>query len=208
MRLLFITLLIIPCFSLAQESLEKEIDSINTEEQAKSYIKEHKAAKGKFYVFNKQKHKTRLASDLFKLSKGGTKVVKTEFKKTYYKIIDKEKVTHYRASYIFFDGSKLSKEEIDAKRRKIISQYQQGYKFSRLAEINSMDINAKRGGDLGWFPEGEMHPEFEEALLEHDNGDIFALDIEEKKWHYIILKTHDAKDIEEIKVLKLSETNN
>ncbi|NRB59035.1 MAG: peptidylprolyl isomerase [Winogradskyella sp.] len=208
MRLLFITLLIIPCFSLAQESLEKEIDSINTEEQAKSYIKEHKAAKGKFYVFNKQKHKTRLASDLFKLSKGGTKVVKTEFKKTYYKIIDKEKVTHYRASYIFFDGSKLSKEEIDAKRRKIISQYQQGYKFSRLAEINSMDINAKRGGDLGWFPEGEMHPEFEEALLEHDNGDIFTLDIEEKKWHYVILKTHDAKDIEEIKVLKLSETNN
>ena len=99
-------------------------------------------------------------------------------------------------------------EEINEKRDKIISQYQQGYKFDKLAQLHSMDLNAKRGGDLGWFPERQMHQMFEDAVKEHETDEIFTLDIEDKNWYYIVLKTHDSKTIEAIPVLQYSEALN
>ncbi|WP_412561023.1 peptidylprolyl isomerase [Winogradskyella sp. MIT101101] len=206
MKQLLALLFFIPVLSFSQDSLEQELDSISTKEEAKTFAKTHKKAnKSKLYTFNKEKHKTRLADDLFKLSKGAKKVVKSEDKTTYYKIIDKENVLHYRASYIYFDGNKMSLEDINKKRAKIMAQYKQGYRFDALAKLHSMDISANRGGDLGWFPEGKMHPEFEEAIKNHNTNDIFTLDIEEGKWYYIVLKTYDAKPIEEITVLKYTE---
>ncbi|MCB0400290.1 MAG: peptidylprolyl isomerase [Winogradskyella sp.] len=206
MKLLFTLLLFIPLLSISQESLETELDSISSVEDAETFAKAYKKTnKSKVFTFNKEKHKTRLADELFKLSKGGKKVVKGDYRTTYYKVIDKEKTLHYRASYIFFDGNKMTLEDINEKRDKIISQYQQGYKFDKLAQLHSMDLNAKRGGDLGWFPEGDMHPMFEEAVKEHDTNDIFTLDIEDRNWYYVILKTHDSKTIEEITVLQYSE---
>ncbi|MBO6881782.1 peptidylprolyl isomerase [Winogradskyella sp.] len=206
MKQFFFLFLLIPFLGFSQDSLEQELDSISTTEEAKTFAKTHKKAnKSKLYTFNKEKHKTRLADDLFKLSKGAKKVVKSEDKTTYYKIIDKENVLHYRASYIYFDGNKMSLEDINKKRAKIMAQYKQGYRFDALAKLHSMDISANRGGDLGWFPEGKMHPEFEEAIKNHNTNDIFTLDIEEGKWYYIVLKTYDAKPIEEITVLKYTE---
>ncbi|WP_299522215.1 peptidylprolyl isomerase [Winogradskyella sp.] len=206
MKQLLVLLLFMPLLSLSQESLEEELDSVSSIEEAKFFAKTYKKAnKSKVLTFNKAKHKTRLADDLFKLSKGGKKVVKKDYKKTYYKIIDKERTLHYRVSYIYFDGHKMALDDINSKRSKIISQYKQGYKFEALAKIHSMGQNSKRGGDLGWFPEGQLHPEFEEAIRSHNIEDIFTLDIKEENWYYVILKTHDAKPIEEITVLKYTE---
>jgi parvulin-like peptidyl-prolyl isomerase len=206
MNRLLIILLFIPLLGSSQEALEQELDSVSTTEEAKTFAKTYKKAnKSKLFTFNKEKHKTRLAESLFELSKGGKQVVKTDYNKTYYKIIDKNKVIHYRASYIYFDGSKMTLEEINTLRSKIIAQYNEGYKFEALAKLHSMDINAKRGGDLGWCPEGQMHPKFEEAVKTNQTNEIFTLDITDKNWYYIVLKTHDAKPIEEITVLKYTE---
>ena len=206
MKQLTVLLLLLPLLSLSQNSLEQELDSISTTEDAKAFAKAYKKVnKSKLLIFNKEKHKTRLADDLFKLSKGGKKVIKKDEKKTYYKVIDKEETLHYRASYIYSDGRKMTMEAINAKRSKIIKQYKQGYKFEALAKIHSMDQNSKRGGDLGWFPEGQMHPDFENSIKTHSVNDIFTLDIAEGQWHYVILKTYDAKPIEEITVLKYTE---
>ncbi len=71
--------------------------------------------------------------------------------------------------------------------------------------MHSMDINAKRGGDLGWFPEGQIHQNFENAVKSHDLGDVFLLDIEERRSFCVILKTFEPKHIEEITILKFTE---
>ncbi len=68
-----------------------------------------------------------------------------------------------------------------------------------------MDINAKRDGDLGWFPEGQIHQNFENAVKSNDLGDVFLLDIEERRSFYVILKTFEPKHIEEITILKFTE---
>ena len=145
MKQLLIILLFCPLLCFSQKALEKELDSVSTKKEAKTFAKTHKKT------------------------------------------------------------NKMSESEINAKRTKIVLQFKQGYKFEALAKLHSMNSGAKRGGDLGWFPEGKMHPDFEEAIKSHDTNDIFTLDITDQKWHYVVLKTHDAKPIEEITVLKYTE---
>ena len=206
MQKIFTFLLFVPFLCFSQYSLEQQLDSIATIEDAKTFAKTNKRAnKSKIFTFNKEKHKTTLADDLFKLSKGEQKVVKTDFKKTHYKIIDKSEIWHQRVSYIYFDGNKMPLEDINTKRYKLISQYNDGYKFEGLAKMHSMDAGAKKGGDLGWFTESEMPISFENAVKSHNVGDVFTLDFDKQKSYYIILKTFESKRIEEITILKFTE---
>ncbi|WP_370391130.1 peptidylprolyl isomerase [uncultured Winogradskyella sp.] len=195
---------LVPLINFAQVSFETQIDSISTAEEAENFINSYNS--GKLYVFNEEKHKTRLATDLFKLSKGGKKVIRTEFKTTVYKIIDKSKTLHNRVHYILLDGNTMSLQDIEDRRNDIVSKFQNGYDFKTLAKYYSMDINANKGGDSGWFAEGAMPIQFQTAVASHQLNDIFKLDIPEAKAYYVILKTHEAKNIDEITVLKFSET--
>lgn len=205
--LLYSALLIFTFVATAQNSFETELDSIQDETQATKFIETHTSNKGQIFVFNKEKHKSELAKDLFKLGEGGNKVVATEIEKIHYKIIDKYDVPYYRVSYIYFDGSKKTKDEILELQQLVLSKYQKGFRFKDLAKQYSMDGNATRGGDLGWFAKGEMASEFENEIINSANsvGDIFTVSIPERNWYYVVLKTHSQKMIEEIKVLKVTE---
>ncbi len=193
------------CFS--QNDFEKELDSIQTTEDAKTYIENNETVKGKVITFNKEKHHTRIADELFRLGKGSKKVYKTDLEKTYYKIVDKNEIPYQKLSYIFLDGKQKSMKEINSIRQNIITKYNNGFRFEDLAKHYSMDNNAKRGGDLGWVTQGDLHPDFEAQVLDnsHQVDDIFTIDIPEQQWYYVILKTEDTKFIEEIKVLKVTE---
>lgn len=99
-----------------------------------------------------------------------------------------------RVSYIYLDGSKLSNSEIDKLRKKIISAYKSGKPFADLANQYTMDL--AKDGDLNWFDQGMMVQVFEDAVLAHKKGDIFMVDIPDKKWYYVVLKTFD--DVQKI----------
>lgn len=194
-------------FLIAQNSTEKELKLIETTEQAESFLETKKSRKNKVITFNEEKHKTVLAKKLFKLNVGGTKVYDSEFQKTFYKVIKKSKKTYYRVAYIFLDGSKYKIKDLKKLREDIIARYENGAPFDFLAKQHSMDGTANKGGDLGWFLEDEMHPDFEEEAINkpHSVNDIFTVDIPSENWYYIILKTHEPKEILEIEVLKVVE---
>ncbi len=206
------TFLIALCFSsvlcFAQDDFESELDSIQTLDEAKIFVKKNKSIKGKVITFNKEKHHTQISDELFRLGKGSKKVYKTDMTKTYYKVVEKNDIPYKKFSYIFLDGKQKSLEEINALRQSIINKYQQGFRFEDLAKHYSMDDNAKRGGDLGWVTEGDLHPDFEEQAFNdiHNVNEIFTVDVPKQDWYYVIIKTEDTKYIEEIKVLKITET--
>ena len=187
--------------------IETELDSITSDAQATNFIEHHKSVRGQLITFNKEKHHSKLSTDLFDLGVGGKRVYETEMDKTYYKLIDKNQVLHHRVSYILLDGNKKTLQEISKLRSDIIYKYRQGIPFENLAKRYSMDINGRRGGDTGWFAHGEMIPEFEEQAVNnhHSVGDIFTVDVPSRKWYYVVLKTYDKEMIDEIKVLKLVE---
>jgi len=177
---------------------------ISSIEEAKNYIKTKKSKKNKIITFNEEKHQTALALELFK--KGST-TVENGTEKIKYKVIEKKTTTNYRVSYIFFDGLKMTVSQINTLRNEIIAKYKDGTPFSRLAKQYSMDANANRGGDLGWFEAGLTHPAFEAEITNsiYNIDDVYTIDIVQKQWYYVVLKTHDPKEIKEISVLKIVE---
>jgi parvulin-like peptidyl-prolyl isomerase len=205
MKYLLIFTFTINLVTYAQDQIETEIDSVNSIVRAESFTKSYGNAS--IITFNKEKHNTLLSRELFDRPLFGKKVYENNIEKTTYKIIDRYKIPYYRLSYIFLDGTSLSKSEIENKRHIIIAQYKAGVPFADLAGLYSMDQNANRGGDLGWVTHGDLAKEFEEKVLTHNqSGEIYTIDIPEKKWYYVILQTHNPKLIEEIKVLKHTQS--
>lgn len=196
-------------FVSSQNSFQTELDSIKDEIQATKFIETYTSIKGQLFVFNKEKHKTQLAKDLFNTGKGGSKVIQTDFDKTHYKVIDKYEIPYHRYSYVYLDGKDKSFTEMRQLQNNIISKYNEGFRFKDLAKMYSMDANANRGGDLGWFTRGKSTTELEDAILnENDGKDIFTLEFPDKEAYYVVVRTHPTKFIEEIKVLKVTEAIN
>ena len=195
---------------IGQSSAKTELELINNSEEAKFYLDSHASKANKFIVFNEEKHKTILAKELFKLSVGGTKVSENEFEKTFYKVVEKNEIPYYRVSYIYLDKSKYTLSELQVLSDRIIEKYNNGAPFDFLAKQYSMDDNATRGGDSGWFTAGDKLYDFENRVINdtHTLNTIFTLDFPESSKYYVILRTHNPKNISEIKVLKVQETKN
>lgn len=201
-------MLLISIVSVAQKKLKKELDSVTTIEKAQQFINSKKGRKNKIITFNEEKHKTKLSQELLKLSNGGHKVVKKENENIHYKILEKNKISYYRVSYILLDGKEYTISSIDKLRPQIIEKHNNGIAFKDLAKQYSMDINNTRGGDSGWLTHGEMLPEFERQIMsgKHHLNDVFTVNVESNQWYYVVKKTHEEKNITEIKVLRFVES--
>ncbi len=198
------------CFTIsvfAQTSTEDDLITIESTKQVDSFLQIKKHKGNKIVTFNEEKHKTILAKELFSMSRGAVKTKENEYEKTFYKVLEKNKTPYYRVSYIYLDGSKYTEADIASLRSTIVSKYNNGIPFSYLAKQYSMDAYAKKGGDLGWFTTGKMPVEFEAEVINghHSLEDIFSVKIPERNAHYLILQTHESKQIAEIKVLKIVE---
>lgn len=67
-----------------------------------------------------------------------------------------------KAAHILVEDEKKAKE--------IISKLNKGEDFATLAKENSQDGSAENGGDLGYFSENEVVPEFAAAAFSLDSG--------------------------------------
>lgn len=96
-----------------------------------------------------------------------------------------------KLKYIYLDGSKLSITQIDSLRTLILNKYNNGEDFQTLVKTYTMDGNPT--GDLDWFSKGMMVEEFDKAVRNRKKDEIFTVDVDKKKWYYVVLKTHNNK---------------
>lgn len=204
-----LTLIFLAVFTVlnAQTSTEKTLQTIETQEQAKQFIKDKYAFNSKLFTFNEEKHKTQLAKALFKLDNGAIKTEKTAREKTIYKILEKHTNSYYRVAYIYLDGNKYTVSSINALRETLMRKYKNGTPFNALANQYSMDNGSNKGGDTGWVTLGEMSENFESEVFakEHDINTVYTFDIPSENGYYLVKQTHKPKEITEIKVLKIIE---
>ena len=74
----------------------------------------------------------------------------------------------------------------------LLKQIKDGADFAELAKTHSNCLSAQSGGDLGFFPRGEMVPAFENVAFELEIGQIS--EIVEAEYGYHIIKATDHKE--------------
>lgn len=162
-------------------------------------------SQGTLSIFNKEKHNSNLANKLFELKEGKTLTLKGSRNKKL-RILKKINVEHHRINYIFFDGKKMTYEELDKLRDQIL-RMNRTQKFERLAQRFSMDMNRNKGGDSGWFKSNSVPVDFKNAALSNIRAanEKFKVDLEDQEWYYLVLKSYSPQNIEEILVLETIE---
>jgi parvulin-like peptidyl-prolyl isomerase len=187
MRLLILLLVFIPLISEAQSvtEMKKRIAGIISEQDASLFLLQNKDVKGKVV----QVDNTKVLFEYLEVFEPG-EVVTLEpndapDKVNVYKILHPSAPTDLQVRYIYFNGRELNMKQIDSLRSLIVQKYNSGEPFASLAQQYSMDGNAANGGLLTW-KEGMMIKEFEEGVSAHAPGQVFTLDIPDKKWFYVI----------------------
>ncbi len=73
----------------------------------------------------------------------------------------------------------------------ILEQLNSGADFEAVARTKSVDPTAQKGGDVGYFPKGQLMPEFERACAALDVGEISG--VVKTKLGYHIIKMTDRR---------------
>ena len=119
----------------------------------------------------------------------------------YYKIakvteIGKDTINQAKASHILIrwkSASDEDKKEAKAKATKVLNELKGGANFAAKAMENSEDNASKvRGGDLGWFRQGQMVPEFEKPIMAATKKGLIN-DIIESQYGYHIINVTETK---------------
>lgn len=93
---------------------------------------------------------------------------------------DAEAVEEVRAAHILVDSEEKAND--------LKTQLDGGADFAALAAEHGTDGTAQRGGDLGWFIQGDMVPEFGDAAFGMEEGQISAPIQTQFGWHLIKLE--------------------
>jgi peptidyl-prolyl cis-trans isomerase C len=97
-----------------------------------------------------------------------------------------EPETEYNAAHILV----RSEEEIEV----VVAELEEGRDFAEVAREHSMDGSAQAGGDLGWFGEGIMIPEFEQAVMALEPGEVSDPVQTQFGWHVVrLIDRRDAQ---------------
>lgn len=184
--------------AVAQPTVTEQFQKINTVAEAEQYVKENANLKPAILKIASGKDSSLIDKRLLRQKKGDV------FSVGYvtYKVIDMTEDIAFRASYVFLDGSSLSPAEIDSLKKIIAQKAAAGTPMEQLSDQYTMDGNTTHG-DTGWFfGEDQMPKEFQDAIKNHKQGEVFFVDVSEKQWHYIVKKTYDDRDKKEMTVLR------
>ena len=101
-----------------------------------------------------------------------------------------------RASHILFgvarDATPVQKTDAKAKAQAVLKEVRAGGDFAALARAQSQDQgSAPQGGDLGFFPKGQMNPQFEDAAFKLKAGAVSP--VVETPFGFHIIKVHERR---------------
>lgn len=110
-----------------------------------------------------------------------------------------------KASHILLkpeDDTQAAKSKTREEARKILRDIRNGADFAEMARLHGTDGTATRGGDLGWFNEGQMVAPFQEAVFKATQKGLLR-DVVETEFGYHIIDVTELKTNIQYKVGKI-----
>lgn len=109
-----------------------------------------------------------------------------------------------RASHILLKAdTPEAKAAAKAKAQDLLTQIKGGADFAALAKQHSNDGSAQAGGDLGFFPRGQMVKAFEDAAFALKAGEVSP--IVESEFGYHIIKSSERRDARTVPLAEVSD---
>jgi PPIC-type PPIASE domain len=173
-----------------------DISKIKTVSQAETFISINPKTDSKLFTIESSNDTTEILMPLYNKKLGFTFYIDN----IAFKILSIESILSFRVNYIYLNGDKFSKLQIDSLRQEIISKYKAGTNFFDLVQQYNMDGNFT--GDTRWFTENMMVKNFEQAVKNHKKNEIFIVDTPEQNWYHVVLKTFDDTYIKKVTLLK------
>lgn len=200
LSVVFLVLNVILCSAQTQEEVIDELKKFDTLSQLAGLYERH--PDWSIEVINAQTDISSI-SDMVRKLLDGEIAAGTDHSGTYhYKLINIDSIRQMRVSYIFLNGDKLSKKQRRCLPSFIIESYKDGEDFKILNALHDMSEEGGNG-ELDWFGEGQMFPEMEQAIINHEKGDIFLVSLTDTPHQYIVLKTFDDKLELELSIAKI-----
>lgn len=125
-----------------------------------------------------------------------------------YKISDIYEDTLYsaRASHILIQAEgEESDADAKARAQEVLQKAKAGQDFAELAKEYSKDPSAIKGGDLGWFKEGRMVEEFDQAVFDK-NGTGLVNKLVKTNFGYHIIKITEEKTSKTYKIATIERS--
>jgi peptidyl-prolyl cis-trans isomerase D len=110
--------------------------------------------------------------------------------------VGKDTTFNARASHILIrwdDETDAAKKKAKDEARKILNEIKAGASFADKAREHGTDGTASSGGDLGWFPTGQMVKPFNDAVFNATRAGLLN-DVVETEFGYHIIEVTNVKD--------------
>ena len=107
-------------------------------------------------------------------------------------MIEQHKVRHI----LIRPTETVSDQAAETKIRELYKRLQEGASFAALAKGESDDpVSGSDGGNLGWVSPGQMVPEFEEAMMNAEVGELKGPIRSQFGWHILQVQDRRQQDI-------------
>lgn len=107
-------------------------------------------------------------------------------------VIEQSKVRHI----LVRTSETVSESQAESAIRALYQQIRDGADFAELAREHSDDpVSGSDGGNLGWVSPGQMVPEFEQAMMAADVGELKGPFRSQFGWHILEVQERRQKDI-------------
>ena len=107
-------------------------------------------------------------------------------------IIEQHKVRHI----LVRPSAAVTEAQAEQRIRDIYRQLQDGADFAELArELSDDPVSGSDGGNLDWVSPGQMVPEFEQAMLDADVGEVYGPVRSQFGWHILQVQERRKQDV-------------